>query len=478
MSVPAGLSLAIEYDDGAEFSRCIAKCGLPNCGAPCATSVGARPRVPAQPDPRFRTAGSGASIPRRQNSLPLKPSSPANQVSVKKRLVGISTSCHQHCQPSGISIGRGGRGNRTLALTQGGFLPPACACRSLPALQLPEPGPAVSEPGQLAQKHGCQPGMGRICNLPWRANETKSLTIQYCQPMQHRMDAQTFRVKPGTAVQLDRWPTRIEPNYDNKKDYKQKLAASTRQLIKLQRLLYAHDRYSLLVIFQAMDAAGKDGAIRHVMSGVNPQGCQVFSFKHPSAKELDHDFLWRTNQALPERGRIGIFNRSYYEEVLIVRVRPEILAHQKLPMEHLGAEEFWAGRFRSIVEAESHLHRSGTRIVKFFLHLSKEEQCRRFLDRIDDPDKNWKFTRADIEQRDSWDAYMRAYEACFQATSTNASPWYVIPADDKRMARQLVSEVLVATLKELPLSYPATTAEWQANMQDIRRQLAAELAKE
>jgi PPK2 family polyphosphate:nucleotide phosphotransferase len=202
-----------------------------------------------------------------------------------------------------------------------------------------------------------------------------------------------------------------------------------------------------------MDAAGKDGAIKHVMSGVNPQGCQVFSFKHPSATELDHDFLWRTTRCLPERGRIGIFNRSYYEEVLIVRVHPEILAGQKLPEEALEGD-IWRHRYASINDLEKHLHRNGTRIVKFFLHLSKEEQRKRFLARIEDPNKNWKFSRADIEERGFWRKYQRAYEACMEATSTEHAPWYAVPADDKDVARLIISEVILKTMDSLKMNYP------------------------
>jgi PPK2 family polyphosphate:nucleotide phosphotransferase len=292
------------------------------------------------------------------------------------------------------------------------------------------------------------------------------------------VDVARFRVAPGKGVDLDEWPTRIKPLYATKKDYERLLAAGTKRLSELQRLLYAHDRYSLLVVFQAMDAAGKDGAIRHVMSGVNPQGCQVFSFKHPSAAELDHDFLWRTYQALPERGRIGIFNRSYYEEVLIVRVRPEILGSQKLPDPARRDKAIWQGRYRSIVDSEAHLHRNGTRIVKFFLHLSKAEQCKRFVARIDDPDKNWKFSRADVEQRAAWDDYMKAYAACFEATSTREAPWYVVPADDKKTARLIVSQVLVDTLEGLSLRYPETTAAWRRELQEVRRELVREQGRE
>jgi len=227
----------------------------------------------------------------------------------------------------------------------------------------------------------------------------------------------------------------------------------------------------VLLIFQAMDAAGKDGAIKHVMSGVNPQGCQVFSFKHPSAEELDHDFLWRTTRRLPERGRIGIFNRSYYEEVLIVRVHPEILRAESLPAELLDHKHFWAQRYHSIRELERHLYRNGTRIVKFFLHLSKEEQRRRFLERIDNPAKNWKFSQADIAERGRWEDYMSAYEACLSATSTDHAPWYAIPADDKHNARLIVSQVIQDTLKKLKMHYPKTSAERRRELQAIRQHL-------
>jgi len=277
-----------------------------------------------------------------------------------------------------------------------------------------------------------------------------------------------YRVNAGSEVCLAKWPTRVEPLYVSKKSYRTLLSADTARLKELQRLLYAHNRYALLLIFQAMDAAGKDGAIRHVMSGVNPQGCQVFSFKHPSAEELDHDFLWRTHRALPERGRIGIFNRSYYEEVLIVRVRPDILAAQYLPESAMEGEALWAGRYRSIVESEQHLHRNGTRIVKFFLHLSKEEQRERLLARIDDPDKNWKFSDDDLKQRRHWDDYMRAYESCLTATSTAEAPWYVVPADDKKNARLIVAQIILDTLSGLDLAYPHPDAARIERLQEMR----------
>ena len=237
-------------------------------------------------------------------------------------------------------------------------------------------------------------------------------------------------------------------------------------------MLYASNSRALLLIFQAMDAAGKDGAIAHVMSGINPQGCQVFSFKHPSAEELQHDFLWRTTRNLPERGRIGIFNRSYYEEVLIVRVHPEILRAEGLPDTSAGDEAIWHDRYRSIVNLEKHLHRNGTRIVKFFLHLSKEEQRKRFIDRIDQPEKNWKFSLADIEERKFWKDYMRAYGKCLSATSTEEAPWYVVPADDKQNARLIVSRILLDTVEKLELSYPKTTPARRRELRSLRKKLA------
>jgi PPK2 family polyphosphate:nucleotide phosphotransferase len=286
-----------------------------------------------------------------------------------------------------------------------------------------------------------------------------------------KIQIKPFRVREGEKIKLKKWPTRIKPFYKSKHDYEKLLAEHIQKLSARQRLLYAHDRYALLLIFQAMDAAGKDGAIKHVMSGVNPQGCQVFSFKHPSALELDHDFLWRTTRCLPERGRIGIFNRSYYEEVLIVRVHPEILSAQKLPDDVLKDDDLWKHRYRSINDLEKHLHRNGTRIVKFFLHLSKDEQRQRFLARIDDPDKNWKFSQADIEERKLWKQYMTAYEACLSATSTKHAPWYVIPADDKENARLIISQVILDTLDGLKLRFPKPDDDHWKALRSIRKSL-------
>jgi PPK2 family polyphosphate:nucleotide phosphotransferase len=287
-----------------------------------------------------------------------------------------------------------------------------------------------------------------------------------------KINPSDFRVPPGKEVDLRKWPTVVKPVYKTKKDYRELLQEHKDQLSSLQRLLYANDRYSLLVIFQGMDASGKDSAIAHVMSGVNPQGCSVHSFKQPSPTELKHDFLWRTNSALPERGQLGIFNRSYYEEVLIVRVHPEILANEGLPPSVLDARTVWRGRYRSIVDLEDHLHRNGTLIVKFFLHISAEEQRKRFLQRIDEPEKNWKFSIADVEERAFWSQYMKAYEKCLSATSTDDAPWYAVPADDKRNARLIVSRVILDTLEGLRMTYPKPDAERQMELQQIRARLA------
>jgi PPK2 family polyphosphate:nucleotide phosphotransferase len=290
--------------------------------------------------------------------------------------------------------------------------------------------------------------------------------------MKHTLHARAFQVREGQRVRLNVWPTEVKPFYKSKEECEALLHKYTEDLSALQSLLYAHDRYSLLLIFQAMDAAGKDGAIKHVMSGVNPQGCQVYSFKHPSAEELEHDFLWRTSRCLPERGRIGIFNRSYYEEVLVVRVHRQILRSQALPDEIVNDPDIWIRRYRSIADLEHHLHRNGTRIIKLFLHLSKEEQRKRFLKRIDDPDKNWKFGIGDIEERKLWKDYRKAYEDCLSATSTRRAPWYVVPADDKRNARLIISRIIVSTLRELKMSYPQPDKKRRRELASIRRMLA------
>ncbi|HEY2009160.1 MAG TPA: ADP-polyphosphate phosphotransferase [Rhizomicrobium sp.] len=285
-----------------------------------------------------------------------------------------------------------------------------------------------------------------------------------------KIDPEQFRVPESKKFRIGKWPTRVKPFYKSRDDYHDMLRNHVERMDAQQQLLYASNQHALLLIFQAMDAAGKDGAIRHVMSGVNPQGCQVFSFKHPSASELSHDFLWRTTRDLPERGKIGIFNRSYYEEVLIVRVHPEILRGENLPDD--GGKKIWEHRFRSIRDFEHHLHANGTRIVKFFLHLSKEEQRKRFLARIDEPDKNWKFDEGDMAERGFWKDYMHAYQECLEATSTQSSPWYAVPADDKENARLIVSQIILDTLQNLKMRYPEVGDERKKQLQAIRRRLS------
>jgi len=285
------------------------------------------------------------------------------------------------------------------------------------------------------------------------------------------IDSNDYRAVPGKRINLDKWPT-IAPNFcKTQKQYQERLKHHVEQLSALQQLHYASSRYALLIVFQGMDAAGKDGAIRHVMSGVNPQGCQVTGFKQPSAEELEHDFLWRTTRKLPERGKIGIFNRSYYEEVLVVRVHPEMLLGQGLPEGLRDEKNIWEERYRSITDFEGHLHRNGTRVVKVFLHLSKDEQRRRFLERIDDPAKNWKFSAADIHERKYWSLYMKAYEQCLHATSTRHAPWYIVPADDKDNARLVVSQIVLDLFEGLKMKYPKTTEKREKELQAIRAKL-------
>ena len=286
-----------------------------------------------------------------------------------------------------------------------------------------------------------------------------------------KIDPDDFRVKDGKNVNLKKWPTEIKSYYETKKQFKEGLQERVDELSELQNLLYASNRFAVLLIFQAMDAAGKDSAIKHVMSGVNPQGCQVFSFKHPSLEELDHDFLWRTTRNLPERARIGIFNRSYYEEVLIVRVHKELLRAENLPEEILDDKNIWDERYRSIRDLEAHLYRNGTRIVKFFLHISKEEQRKRFLARIDEPEKNWKFNRGDIEERAYWSDYMAAYEACLETTSTRHSPWFIVPADDKQNTRLIISEIILHTLRKLKMKYPVLDEKRRKELRSLRKLL-------
>jgi len=289
-----------------------------------------------------------------------------------------------------------------------------------------------------------------------------------------KIKTKEFRIQPGERVRLKNHPTAVKSLYKSDDHYQKIHTHDVEALSDLQGRFYADNRHSLLLIFQAMDAAGKDGAIKHVMSGINPQGCQVFSFKHPSAEELQHDFLWRTTRCLPERGRIGIFNRSYYEEVLIVRVHPEILAAQNLPADATKDPELWQHRFNSINSLEKHLHRNGTRIIKFFLHVSKEEQRRRFLARIEDANKNWKFSRSDVDERKLWKEYMRAYEDCLSATSTKHSPWFVIPADDKKNARLIISRVILDTLESLKPAYPKVDKQRHKELAALRKSLLRE----
>lgn len=286
-----------------------------------------------------------------------------------------------------------------------------------------------------------------------------------------KINSKDFEVKPGSKVKLKDWPTIVKPYYKSKKHYEAVLQKHVEELSDLQNLHYASNRYALLLIFQGMDAAGKDGAIRHVMSGVNPQGCEVFSFKQPNNEELQHDFLWRTTCRLPERGKIGIFNRSYYEEVLIVRVHPQILLNEGFTKESIDKKNFWKERYRSIADLEAHLHRNGTRIIKFFLHLSQEEQRKRFLSRIDKPRKNWKLNLSDIQERKYWKQYVEAYEECLHATSSDDVPWYVIPADDKENAHLIVSQVILDLLNGLDLAYPKVTPARREELQVIRKEL-------
>jgi PPK2 family polyphosphate:nucleotide phosphotransferase len=286
-----------------------------------------------------------------------------------------------------------------------------------------------------------------------------------------KINSDHYRVPRGKKIKLSEWPTAVKPVCKSKEAYQKLLEEHVEELSKLQQLHYASNRYALLLIFQGMDAAGKDGAIRHVMSGVNPQGCEVSGFKQPSAEELEHDFLWRSARRLPGRGQIGIFNRSYYEEVLVVRVHPELLRGEGLAAEMRGDKNIWEERYRSISDLESHLYRNGTRTVKFFLHLSQEEQRKRFLARIDEPDKNWKFSLADIHERKYWKQYMKAFEECLSATSTHHAPWYAVPADDKENARLIVSQIVLETLKGLKMAYPRTSAKRVAELNSIRKLL-------
>ena len=287
------------------------------------------------------------------------------------------------------------------------------------------------------------------------------------------MDLSRFRVLPGKNVKLRLHDPADTRPFRHKRKATGRLARGLERLVALQEQLYAHDRWAVLLIFQGMDAAGKDSAIKHVMSGLNPQGTQVFSFKRPSDEELDHDYLWRAVKALPERGRIGIFNRSYFEEVLVVRVHPEILDGEKLPAP-LVTRHVWKNRYEDINAFERHLARNGTLIRKFFLHVSKEEQRRRLLERLEDPSKNWKFQAGDLAERDRWDDYMKAYEEALSKTSTTHAPWFVIPADHKWFMRLAIAEIVVAALADLDLSFPKPSAAHLEELAAARKRLGAE----
>jgi PPK2 family polyphosphate:nucleotide phosphotransferase len=290
---------------------------------------------------------------------------------------------------------------------------------------------------------------------------------------ERNMNHDKFIVPPGKKIKLKDYDTKYTGSYKKREDAEKDLREDVEQLARLQDMLYAQNIYSLLIIFQAMDAAGKDGAIKHVMSGVNPQGCQVFSFKSPSAEELDHDYLWRSMKALPERGRLGIFNRSYYEEVLVVRVHPEILEGQQLPPDY-RTKKVWQHRFKEINNFERYLVRNGIHVLKFFLNVSKGEQKKRFLDRINRPEKNWKFSINDAKERGHWDDYMEAYQDVFNNTSTEWAPWYIIPADNKWFTRAAVADVIVKKLGTMGLHYPDVGEKHKVELFQAKAMLEAE----
>ncbi|BDA72526.1 Polyphosphate:AMP phosphotransferase [Calothrix sp. PCC 7716] len=286
------------------------------------------------------------------------------------------------------------------------------------------------------------------------------------------MNHDNFIAKPGAKFSLKDYDPEYTAQYGDKTDASEKLRVGIERIGKYQDILYAHDQYALLIIFQAMDAAGKDSTIKHVMSGINPQGCQVYSFKSPSTEELDHDFLWRSTKALPERGRIGIFNRSYYEEVLIARVHPHILLNERLP--HSTGKKIWKQRFEDINNYEKYLTNNGIVILKFFLNISKSEQKRRFLRRIELPEKNWKFSMSDVEERAYWDDYMEAYEDVFNHTSTDWAPWYIIPSNHKWFARLAVADIICSKLKQLDLEYPTLSDEHRHQLLKAKAVLESE----
>jgi PPK2 family polyphosphate:nucleotide phosphotransferase len=291
--------------------------------------------------------------------------------------------------------------------------------------------------------------------------------------MSFDIDLPDLRVRPGTKVRLKSIDTDSTGSYESKETAKKHLGKGVEELRRMQEMLYAQDQQALLLVFQAMDGAGKDSTIEHVMSGVNPQGCQVFSFKSPSSEELDHDFLWRTARCLPERGRIGIFNRSYYEETLVVRVHPEYLEKQRLPRD-LATDRIWDHRFEDIRNWEKYLTRNGTVIRKFYLHVSKDEQKRRFLARLEEPEKNWKFQAGDVKERALWDEYQRAYEDMLGATSTTYAPWHIIPADHKWFARLAVADIIIDTLRSMKLHYPKISKETRAGLDAAKQTLESE----
>ncbi len=289
------------------------------------------------------------------------------------------------------------------------------------------------------------------------------------------MKTDKFLVPEGSKLNLKNYPTDFTGDYTDKKEAVKDLEKNVLRMDELQDIMYAQDIHSLLVVFQAMDAAGKDGAIEHVMSGLNPQGCHVVSFKQPSFEEMDHDYLWRCQKNLPERGKIGVFNRSHYEEVLVVRVHAGILQSQRLPSEIKSDKNFWKKRYKQIRDWEDHLAENGTHVIKFFLNVSKEEQKSRFLSRIDEPAKNWKFSMGDVKERAFWDDYMKAYTEAMEATSTKNSPWYIIPADKKWFTRLAVSEVIVRRLESMDLHYPIVTEAHNAELQEAKKMLESEI---
>jgi PPK2 family polyphosphate:nucleotide phosphotransferase len=288
------------------------------------------------------------------------------------------------------------------------------------------------------------------------------------------METDKFLAAEGKKLSLKDHPTDFTGDYKDKKDAVEDLQKNILRMAELQDVLYAQDVHSLLIVFQAMDAAGKDSAIKHVMGGINPQGCQVVSFKQPSSEELDHDFLWRCQKAVPERGRIGIFNRSHYEEVLVVRVHPQILQSQQLPEKVEKDKNIWKKRYQHIRDWEEMLTENGTHVIKFFLNVSREEQKARFLARIDEPEKNWKFAMGDVKERGLWDDYMKAYEDAISATSTKNSPWYVIPADKKWFTRLAVSEIIVKKMESLNMHYPIVTEAHKAELTEAKKMLEGE----